>query len=139
LGTDGAASNNSLDLFEEIKTGAIIHRGAQESPTATLGADLLTMATAGGAAAVGFPEVGRLAVGQWADIVAVRTDTPHATPMHSVTSFLSFAARGEDVRHVFVGGRHLLDDGVLTTLDETAVRAEATAAAERLRAAAIRG
>ena len=59
LGTDSVASNNSLDLFEELKTGAILHRGARQAADAVLGSDLLTMATSGGAAAIGFPEAGR--------------------------------------------------------------------------------
>lgn len=132
LGTDGAASNNSLDLFEEIKTAAMLHRGVHQQPDIITSANALAMATAHGAAAVGFPEVGVLAPGRWADIIALRTDTPHATPHLSPSSFLAFAARGDDVRHVFVGGQCLLDDGVLTTLDEAAVLAAAEAAATRL-------
>lgn len=132
LGTDGAASNNDLDLFEEIKTGSLIHRGLSQQPDITAGSDLLRMATATGAAAVGFPEVGVLESGRWADVIAVETTSTRATPMFSPTSFLSFAARGTDVSDVFIAGRPVLEAGKLTTLDEESIRAEATAASARL-------
>ncbi|HEX5996987.1 MAG TPA: amidohydrolase family protein, partial [Jiangellales bacterium] len=118
LGTDSVASNNNLDLFEEIKLAALLQRGLHESPDIVLGADCVAMATNEGAEAVGFPEVGRLEVGRWADIVVLDASQPHATPLHSAMSYLAFAARGSDVRHVFIGGRHVVADGVVTTLDE---------------------
>lgn len=136
LGTDGAASNNDLDLFEEIKTGSLIHRGVAQQPDITAGTDLLRMATATGAAAVGFPEVGVLEPGRWADVIALQTTTSRATPMFSPTAFLSFAARGSDVSDVFIGGQAVMEAGRLTTLDETAVREEAAAAAARLQSLA---
>lgn len=132
LGTDGAASNNDLDLFEEIKTGSLIHRGVAQQPDITAGTDLLRMATATGAAAVGFPEVGVLEPGRWADVIALQTTSSRATPMFSPTAFLSFAARGSDVTDVFIGGQQVLAAGKLTTLDEDSIRAEAAAASARL-------
>lgn len=132
LGTDGAASNNDLDLFEEIKTGALIHRGLAQQPDITAGTDLLRMATATGAEAVGFPEVGVLETGRWADVIALDTTSSRATPMFSPTAFLSFAARGSDVTDVFIGGQAVLANGRLTTLDEETIRAEAAAASARL-------
>ncbi|WP_168583150.1 amidohydrolase [Gephyromycinifex aptenodytis] len=132
LGTDSVASNNTLDMFEEIKVGALIQRGLAQDATAARGVDLFAMATHEGAAAVGFPEVGALEPGRAADLVVLRTDGPHATPMHSVLAYLAFAARASDVRDVVVGGRRVLADGVVLTLDEDAVRAHAAAVSARL-------
>jgi len=132
LGTDGAASNNDLDLFEEIKTGALIHRGLAQQPDITAGSDLLRMATATGAKAVGFPEVGVLEPGRWADVIALETTSSRATPMFNPAAFLSFAARGSDVTDVFIGGQAVMKSGQITTLNEADVRAEAAAAAARL-------
>lgn len=132
LGTDGAASNNSLDMFEEIRAAAIIHRGLRQQPDVIRSGQVLDMATARGAAAVGFPEAGLLAPGRWADVIAVTTRVAHATPVLSPASFLTFAARGSDVNHVYVGGQCLMSDGILTTLDETAVRERANEAGQRL-------
>lgn len=132
LGTDGAASNNSLDLFEEIKTGTILQRGVAQNPEEASSADFLAMATSDGARAVGYPEVGVLAPGYWADIIALSTDLPQATPLHSPTAFLAYAARGGDVRHVFIGGDYVLRDGAVTTIDEDAARAAVIDSARRL-------
>lgn len=134
LGTDSVASNNNLDLFEEIKLAALLQRGVHETPDIVLGADCLAMATTEGAEAVGFPEVGRLEVGRWADVVVLDAAQPQATPLHSAPSFLAFAARGSDVRHVFVGGRQVVADGVVTTLDEPEIRHRVRETAARITA-----
>lgn len=134
LGTDGAASNNSLDLFEEVKTGTILQRGVAQDPEEASSGDFLAMATSAGARAVGYPEAGVLAPGYWADIIALRTDVPRATPLHSPTAFLAYAARGGDVRHVIIGGDYVLRDGAVTTIDEGAARAAAIESARHLRA-----
>lgn len=133
LGTDSVASNNTLDLFEEIKTGVLVQRGLHESPDIALGADYLSMATSLGARAVGLPQVGQLVAGCWADIVILDAARPHATPMHSAPAYLAFAARGADVRHVFVGGRQVVADRVVTTVDEVAARARVNQTAARIR------
>ncbi len=132
LGTDSVASNNSLDLFEEIKTATIVHRGHHEVSDLVAAADVLAMATCEGAAAVGFPETGRLVEGGAADLVVVSVASTRATPLTSAVSFLAYAARGDDVRHVIVGGRELMRDGVLLTVDEQAARAEVAATAARI-------
>lgn len=132
LGTDGAASNNSLDMFEELKTATILHRGTHQDPTVVAGADVLNIATRSGAAALGFHDSGVLAPGKLADVVAVRTDRAHATPLFSPESFITFAATGADVAHVFIGGRQVLRDGEFTTLDEAEIRADAARTAAQL-------
>lgn len=134
LGTDGAASNNDLDLLEEVKTGTIVHRGVRERADMLRSHQVLAMATREGAGAVGLTGTGTLAAGQAADLVVL--DATGAVPTigeQPATSWLAFVARGCDVRHVLVAGRPLLRDGVLTTLDEPAVRAEAARAATDLR------
>ncbi|WP_226345412.1 amidohydrolase family protein [Agilicoccus flavus] len=121
LGTDSAASNNTLDLFEEIKTAPLLQRGVAASPDVVLGSEALAWATTGGARALGFDRAGALEVGKWADVVVVRADGPAATPLYDPVSFLAFAARGSDVRDVVVGGRTLVRDGRALTLDEDAI------------------
>ncbi|NMR19251.1 amidohydrolase [Cellulomonas fimi] len=132
LGTDGVASNNTLDMFEEIKVGTILQRGHHQQAGAVGSATFLRMATSEGARAVGFPETGSLEAGRWADLVVVRTDSPRATPLHSLGTFLGFAAQGQDVRHVVVDGRHVVREGVVTTLDEQQIKARVAATATRI-------
>lgn len=132
LGTDSVASNNTLDLFEEIKTGIIVQRGVHGDAQASSAREYLRMATAAGAAALGFDRSGVLAAGRAADIVVVRTDTPRGTPLHSAESFLGFAAIGEDVTDVVIAGRHVVQGGRVTTLDEGEIRARVAETAARI-------
>ena len=136
LGTDSVASNNSLDLFEEIKLATILHRGVRGDAAAIRAADVLDLATRGGAEALGFTDTGALEVGRLADVIAVDVTGAAATPHASLVSHLGFAARGTDVRHVFIGGRHVYANGQHLTLDAADIVARAARAAGRLRAAA---
>lgn len=122
LGTDSMASNNSADLFEEMKTAALVSRGVRQHPTAVLAADVLRMATQGGARAFGGRLSGRLGVGEPADLIVLDMTAPHATPMPDPAAHAAYSARGSDVTDVVVHGRRLLADGRLTTLDEAAIR-----------------
>ncbi|WP_244301275.1 amidohydrolase [Leucobacter insecticola] len=137
LGTDSAASNNSLDLFEEIKLAALLPRGVRQDAAVVPGADVLEIATAGGSAAIGFPEAGALSVGCLADVIALDITGASATPLEaeSIRSHAVFGATGADVRHVFIGGRHVYADGAHLTLDAAAIRDRARAARARLREA----
>ncbi|MFA4943493.1 MAG: amidohydrolase [Lentisphaeria bacterium] len=118
LGTDGAASNNNLDLFGEMDCCAKIHKLAA-GPTAMPAATVLRLATAGGATALGFgDELGMLAPGRLADFIAVDFRQPHLTPCHDPVSHLVYAARGGDVRHSVIHGRVVMRDRRLTTIDE---------------------
>lgn len=138
LGTDSVASNNSLDLFEEIKTGTILHRGARQDAAIVRAADVIDIATSRGAEAIGFPETGALEPGRLADVIALDVTGSAATPFDpaSLVSHLGFGATGADVREVFIGGRHVYADGAHTTLDAAAIRDRATAARHRLSEAA---
>ena len=133
LGTDSVASNNSLDQFEEIKLATILHRGVRHDAAAVKAADVLDIATRRGAEAIGFPETGALEAGRFADVIAIDLGTTRATPMGSLVSHLAFSASGEDVRHVFIGGRHVYANGEHLTLDAPDILARAGAAAARLR------
>lgn len=137
LGTDSVASNNTLDLFEEIKTGTMLHRGAREDAGIVRAADVLDIATRRGAEAIGFPESGALEAGRLADVIALDITGSSATPFTaaSLVSHLGFAATGADVRHVFIGGRHVYADGEHLTLNAADVRRRAAAARARLEAA----
>lgn len=132
LGTDSVASNNSLDLFEEIKVGTMIHRGLHEVPNIVSSTDLLDMATWEGAAAVGFGNSGRLVAGSAADFIVVATDSTRAAPMSAAASFLAYAATGADVRGVVVAGRELLRDRQFLTVDEAAAREQVDATSDRI-------
>lgn len=134
LGTDSMASNNSADLFEEIKFGALLQRGLHHDPAMLSGVTTLGMATAGGARALGGRLSGRLAVGEAADLILVDATGPAATPATNPVGFLGYAARGTDVTDVFVAGRAVLSDRRLTTLDEDAIRSDVTARVRRIRA-----
>jgi 5-methylthioadenosine/S-adenosylhomocysteine deaminase len=139
IGTDSMASNNSADLFEEIKIGALVQRGLHHDPALVSGTDTLAMATSGGARALGGGLSGTLAPGEAADLILLDTRGPTGTPMVNPVAFLGYAARGGDVTDVFVAGRRLLADRVLTTLDEEAIRADAAERVRRIRAELVPG
>jgi 5-methylthioadenosine/S-adenosylhomocysteine deaminase len=125
LGTDGAASNNDLDLFDEMRDAAMVGKLAAEDASAVAAPDVVRMATEGSAAAAGLP-VGRVEAGGVADFAVVDFEQPHLTPTHDFVSHLVYAARGSDVRHTVCDGAVLVRDGTVTTLDEDAVRESAS-------------
>ncbi len=131
LGTDGAASNNDLDMFDEMRDAAMIGKLAANDAAAVPAAAVLEMATAAGADALGLPG-GRIAEGAAADLAVVDLDAPHLTPVHDVVSHLAYAARGSDVRHTICDGRILMRDREVTTLDVDAVMRRAADAAADL-------
>src|SRR5690606_2132780 len=116
LGTDSVASNNSLDLFEEIKLATILHRGVRHNAAAVPASAVPGIARRGGAGALGFPATGALEVGKQADVIAIDLSGPNAAVSGSLTSHLTFATSGRDVRHVFIGGRHVYAEGRHLTL-----------------------
>jgi 5-methylthioadenosine/S-adenosylhomocysteine deaminase len=130
LGTDGAASNNDLDLFDEMRDAAMVGKLAENDASAVPAESVLRMATEGSASALGFAS-GRIEPGANADLAVVDLDAAHLTPHHDLVSHLVYAARGSDVRHTVCDGAVLMRDREVLTLDAAAVRdrAEERAAA----------
>ena len=118
LGTDGCASNNDLDLFQEMDMAAKLHKVNTLDPTVMDARTVLKMATIDGAEAIGLNgDVGSLEVGKAADLIVIDTAQPHLVPMYNPVSHIVYAVRGSDVRHVIVSGRVLVKDRKLMTLD----------------------
>lgn len=132
LGTDGAASNNNLDMFEEMRLAALIHKGVSGDPTAVPAAEALRMATEYGAKSVFLPEVGRLEAGMKADIIAIDIDQPHLLPHSDLLSHAVYSASAKDVAHVWVDGKQVVKNGECLTLDEERIRRSAQQAFEGL-------
>jgi 5-methylthioadenosine/S-adenosylhomocysteine deaminase len=126
LGTDGAASNNDLDMFEEMLTAALLAKHATGEATAAPAAAVLEMATLGGARALGMEDaIGSLEPGKRADLIVVGLDAPRLHPLYDPISHLVYATKGSDVRHVVIDGRVVMRDRRVLTMDEAAVVAEA--------------
>lgn len=121
LGTDGAASNNNLNMFEEMHIASIIHKGYANDPTIVSPAKLLDMATAAGAKAQGRPDCGALKVGCKADIIAINLDNPHLMPVHDIASLLVYSAQASDVEMTMVDGKILYNKGEYLTIDKEKV------------------
>jgi 5-methylthioadenosine/S-adenosylhomocysteine deaminase len=118
LGTDGAGSNNRLDLMNEMRIAALLAKGASGDATALPAHQALAMATISGAKALGLDqEIGSLKIGKAADIVAFDLATLETSPSYDIASTLVYAAGREHVSDVWVGGRRLLNQRSLTTLD----------------------
>ena len=132
LGTDGAASNNNLNMFEEMHLAALLHKGVQHDPTLLPLGEVLKMATVHGAKLQGRADTGVLAVGKKADIIAVDMDRPHLTPCIDPLSNLLYAAQAADVCMTMVDGRILYENGAFLTLDRDRILFEARRAATRL-------
>lgn len=119
IGTDGPASNNDVDMFGEMNTVAKIHKVARMDPTAMNAEQTLHTATQGGAETLGAGEqIGSLEVGKKADLIVLNLDQPHLTPLYNIPSHLVYAARGADVLHSVIGGRLVMENRRLLTLDE---------------------
>ncbi len=131
LGTDGAASNNDLDLFDEMRDAAMVGKLASGDASAVPAEAVVEMATAAGADALGLPG-GRIAPGAAADLAVVDLEAPHLTPVHDPVSQLVYAAHGSDVRHTVCDGQVLMRDREVLTLDAESIRERATVAAHDL-------
>ena len=131
LGTDGAASNNDLDVFDELRDAAMLGKLAADDAEAVDADAAVRMATEGGAEALGF-DAGRIEAGAKADLAVVDLEAAHLTPQHDLVSHLAYAVRGSDVRHTVCDGEVLMRDREVLTLDESSVRKEAEEAAMEL-------
>ncbi|MDQ2696245.1 MAG: TRZ/ATZ family hydrolase [Pseudomonadota bacterium] len=128
LGTDGAASNNNLDMFGELRLAALLGKAVAGDAAALPAWRALRMATLNGARALGLEaDTGSLVPGKWADVVAVDLGFPEMEPVYHPLSQLVYASDRHQVTDVWVGGRPLLKDGVLTTLDAADITRRARA------------
>lgn len=125
LGTDGASSNNNLDMLEEVRLAALLHKVHQLDPLAVSAAEAVRMGTEYGAKAVGYQDVGRLEAGYKADIVLLSLRDPAWHPQHNFVSLLAYSANSGTVDTVMVGGRLLMENRQILTLDEEKIYAEA--------------
>jgi 5-methylthioadenosine/S-adenosylhomocysteine deaminase len=130
LGTDGPASNNTLDMFETMKFAALLQKLTYMNPTVLSAYEVLKMATINGAKALGLAdEIGSLEIGKRADIILIDFSKPHLKPLHDVFASLVYSARGSDVDTVIVDGKLIMENRHVETLDEKSVikKAEETA------------
>jgi 5-methylthioadenosine/S-adenosylhomocysteine deaminase len=122
LGTDGAASNNDLDLMGEMRSAALLAKGVAGDATALPAATALSMATLNGARALGLDkDIGSLTPGKWADITALDLGAPETQPVHDLLSTLVYSAGRQQVSDVWVAGKRLLQDRALTQMDLPAI------------------
>jgi 5-methylthioadenosine/S-adenosylhomocysteine deaminase len=133
LGTDGAASNNDLDMWEEIRLAAILQKVNRMDPRVMPAYTVLSMATRGGAEAIGLGDrIGSLAVGKRADIIQVSFDDMHFIPTYDVIAHLVYVTDEQDVNTVVVDGKVLMEDKEVLTIDTERVRKQATELATRI-------
>ena len=121
LGTDGASSNNNLDLLEEVRLAALLHKVRENNPKVIPATTALEMGTILGAQALKLEQVGKLATGYKADIVLYDMNKLTWSPKHDRNSLLVYSANSSDVHTVLVDGKVLVDAGRLTTIDEQQV------------------
>ncbi|WP_339062790.1 amidohydrolase [Tepidibacillus marianensis] len=122
LGTDSAASNNNLDMFEEVRLAALIHKGYQQNSTVIPAHRAIMMATRSGAEALFMADsIGSLEEGKKADFIIINTDQAHFHPLYDPISHLTYSASGKDVQDVFINGKQIVKNGVVLTVDEEKV------------------
>jgi 5-methylthioadenosine/S-adenosylhomocysteine deaminase len=139
LGTDGAASNNDLDMFEAMRQASFLAKHASHDPTAVPARAALDLATIGGARAMGMERlIGSLEPGKRADLITVSMRATRQTPSYDATSHLVYVTRGDDVRTTIVNGKVLMKDRQVRTLDRASVIAEANRLAATVRRAVQR-
>jgi 5-methylthioadenosine/S-adenosylhomocysteine deaminase len=136
LGTDGAASNNDLDMFEATRQAAFLHKLVTRDPRAIPASAALRMATIDGATTLGLDKtIGSLEPAKHADMIIVSMTSARQTPMYDPLSHLVYVTRGDDVRTTIVNGKVLMRDRKMLTLNENAVLAEARSWSDKVRAA----
>jgi 5-methylthioadenosine/S-adenosylhomocysteine deaminase len=128
IATDGAASNNNQDLFEEMDLGAKLQKFGHMDPRVLPAEQVVELATISGARALHMDkEIGSLEAGKKADLILVDTTAPHATPMYNVYSQIVYALKASDVRTVIIAGKPVMEDRKMLTLDEAEILAKANA------------
>ncbi|MFT3855444.1 MAG: amidohydrolase [Ilumatobacteraceae bacterium] len=136
LATDGPASHNTLDMFQEMKFAAITHKQRSGEPTFVTTREVIAMATRDAAAAMHRPELGTITAGAPADLAVVDLTGAHVAPVYDVEAALVYGARADDVTHTIVGG-HVVYDGEVAGVDEERAIARFTEAAHALRARSL--
>lgn len=134
LGTDGAASNNRLDIWDELRCAALIHKGITKDPTLVTSVEVLKMATVNGATALGFKDTGLIKEGYKADMILIDLDQPHYVGWdnENLPGFLVYAGSSSDVKATVVAGKMLYKDGSFAEMDRDKVVAEAKTARKEL-------
>ncbi|HUK31039.1 MAG TPA: amidohydrolase [Candidatus Acidoferrum sp.] len=135
LGTDGpAGSNNDLDMMEEMDLAAKLQKISRMDPQALSALQAVEMATTGGAKAIHLEkEIGSLEPGKKADLIVIGLNAPHAVPMYDIYSQIVYALKASDVRDTIIGGRIVVQDGKVLTLNEAEILAKAREIAERVK------
>ena len=134
LGTDGTASNNDLNMWEEMDTAAKLHKVVNLDPRLVSAREAFTMATIGGAQAIHMDrDIGSLAADKLADFVLIDANQLNLTPLYNVYSHLVYAAKAADVQTVVIGGRVVMRDHQLLTLDEAAIKRRAIEYSQKVR------
>jgi 5-methylthioadenosine/S-adenosylhomocysteine deaminase len=133
LGTDGAASNNDLDMFEAMRFAALLHKLNSMNPTILPAEQVVEMATLGGARALGLQgEIGSLEPGKRADLIVIESDRAHAVPLYNVYSHLVYALKASDVTTSIINGKLVMSEGRVLTLDEKGIRQKAREYRQRI-------
>lgn len=132
LGTDSAASNNSLDMFEEMKMVALVHKATRDDPTIVRSSQALAMSTTGGAHVLQMNDLGTIEKGRKADLVLVDLKRPHLVPLHDPISHLVYAVKGSDVKTVMIDGKLVVEDQSVLTVNENEILEEAQRVSESL-------
>ena len=132
LGTDGAASNNALNLFRELNLVTLLHKGLRGDPTELPASQGLRMATENGARALGWEKLGRIEAGWTADLAVLDLDRVNLRPWNDLLSSLAYAAGGSEVESVMVEGKFLMKDREFLTIDRERVQFEVDRTCKRL-------
>ena len=134
LGTDGASSNNRLDMWEEMRTAALIHKGVTRDPVCVSALDVLRMATYEGARAFGFSQKGMIREGWFADLVLVNLDKPHYIGVNeeNLGAYLVYAGSSADIAGTMINGRWIYRNGEYPTLDAEEIVIKAREAREAI-------
>ena len=136
LGTDGAASNNDLDMWEEVRMAALLHKLNTGDPTALPAQQALAMATRIGAHAIRLGDtIGQLKAGMQADFIQLSVGKTRHLPLYDITSHLVYVLDSTDVVTTVVAGQVLMEDGTVLTIDEARLRAKVTRVSGEIRAA----
>ncbi|HDN05516.1 MAG TPA: N-ethylammeline chlorohydrolase, partial [Candidatus Bathyarchaeota archaeon] len=118
LGTDGPCSNNTADMFETMKTAALLHKGVNRNPTVLPAEKVLEMATIDGAKALSWDrEIGSIEPGKRADLIIINFKKPHLHPLYNETSHLVYAAKASDVETVIINGKIVMENRQLKTVN----------------------